>query len=105
MLEDDRGTDQRQRVVLKPASDTPHCAALLVELMAEAGFPPGVVNMVTGSGEEVGMPLVENPDVNVISFTGNGVTGRQIAIATAGAATTAVAGAGRQERDRRHGRR
>src|SRR6187551_185289 len=70
-------------VVLKPASDTPHCAALLVELMAEAGFPNGVVNMVTGSGEEVGMPLVENPDVNVISFTGNGVTGRNIAIAAA----------------------
>jgi acyl-CoA reductase-like NAD-dependent aldehyde dehydrogenase len=70
-------------VVLKPASDTPHCAALLVELMDAAGFPPGVVNMVTGSGEKVGMPLVENPDVNVISFTGNGVTGRQIAIATA----------------------
>jgi alpha-ketoglutaric semialdehyde dehydrogenase len=66
-------------VVLKPASDTPHCAALLVELMHEAGFPPGVVNMVTGSGEEVGMPLVENPDVNVISFTGNGATGRDIA--------------------------
>ena len=35
-------------VVLKPASDTPHCAVLLVELMAEAGFPPGVVNLVTG---------------------------------------------------------
>jgi aldehyde dehydrogenase (NAD+) len=66
-------------VVLKPASDTPHCAALLVELMAEAGFPAGVVNMVTGSGTDVGMPLVENPDVNVISFTGNGDTGRDIA--------------------------
>ena len=37
-------------VVFKPASDTPHCATLLVELMAEAGFPPGVVNLVTGSG-------------------------------------------------------
>src|SRR5215218_1128832 len=70
-------------VVLKPASDTPHCAALLVEIMHEAGFPPGVVNMVTGSGEEAGMPLVENPDVNVISFTGNGTTGRQIATAAA----------------------
>jgi aldehyde dehydrogenase (NAD+) len=70
-------------VVLKPASDTPHCAALLVQVMHDAGFPDGVVNMVTGSGEEVGMPLVENPDVNVISFTGNGVTGRQIAIAAA----------------------
>ena len=37
-------------VVFKPASDTPHCATLLVELMAEAGFPPGVVNLVTGVG-------------------------------------------------------
>ena len=41
-------------VVLKPASDTPHCAVLLVELLDEAGFPPGVVNLVTGSGEAVG---------------------------------------------------
>ncbi len=65
-------------VVLKPASDTPHCAALLLELMHEAGFPPGTVNMVTGSGDEVGMPIVESPDVNVISFTGNGDTGREI---------------------------
>ena len=65
-------------VVLKPASDTPQCAALLVQLMHEAGFPPGTVNMVTGSGSEVGLPLVENPDVNVISFTGNGDTGRDI---------------------------
>jgi aldehyde dehydrogenase (NAD+) len=64
--------------VLKPASDTPHCAALLVELMHEAGFPAGVVNLVTGSGSEVGIPLVESPDVNVISFTGNGDTGRDI---------------------------
>ena len=37
-------------VVFKPSSDTPHCATLLVELMAEAGFPPGTVNLVTGSG-------------------------------------------------------
>jgi acyl-CoA reductase-like NAD-dependent aldehyde dehydrogenase len=66
-------------VVFKPASDTPHCAALLVELLHEAGFPPGTVNLVTGSGEEVGMPIVDSPDVNVISFTGNGDTGRQIA--------------------------
>jgi acyl-CoA reductase-like NAD-dependent aldehyde dehydrogenase len=70
-------------VVLKPASDTPHCAALLVELMHEAGFPAGVVNMVTGSGDEVGMPIVDSPDVNVISFTGNGDTGRAIAVAAA----------------------
>ena len=66
-------------VVFKPASDTPHCAALIVELMHEAGFPPGTVNMVTGSGEEVGMPIVDSPDVNVVSFTGNTQTGRDIA--------------------------
>jgi alpha-ketoglutaric semialdehyde dehydrogenase len=71
-------------VLFKPASDTPHCAALLVELMAEAGFPPGTVNLVTGSGEEVGMPIVDSPDVDVISFTGNGETGRQIAQRAAG---------------------
>ena len=50
-------------VVLKPSSDTPHCATLLVELMAEAGFPPGTVNLVTGAGAEVGDALVANPDV------------------------------------------
>ena len=70
-------------VVLKPATDTPHCAVLLVELMAEAGFPAGTVNLVTGSGDEVGMPLVENPDVPVISFTGSNDTGRRIAQAAA----------------------
>jgi alpha-ketoglutaric semialdehyde dehydrogenase len=66
-------------VVFKPATDTPHCAALLVALMHEAGFPPGTINLVTGSGEEVGMAIVDNRDVNVISFTGNGDTGRHIA--------------------------
>jgi alpha-ketoglutaric semialdehyde dehydrogenase len=66
-------------VVFKPASDTPHCATLLAELMAEAGFPPGVVNLVTGSGGEVGDAIVTNPDVSVISFTGSSVTGRTIA--------------------------
>ncbi len=66
-------------VVFKPASDTPHCAALLVELMHEAGFPAGTVNLVTGSGEAAGMPIVDSPDVNVISFTGSSDTGRHIA--------------------------
>jgi aldehyde dehydrogenase (NAD+) len=68
-------------VVIKPASDTPHCAILLVELMHEAGFPPGTVNLVTGSGADAGMALVESPDVPVISFTGSGDTGREIAVA------------------------
>ncbi len=66
-------------VVFKPASDTPHCATLLVELMAEAGVPPGVVNLVTGGGAEVGDAIVESPDVPVISFTGSSVTGKRIA--------------------------
>jgi len=66
-------------VVFKPASDTPHCAVLLVELMAEAGFPAGTVNLVTGAGEAVGNAIVESPDVPVISFTGSSLTGRGIA--------------------------
>jgi len=66
-------------VVFKPSSDTPHCATLLVELMAEAGFPPGTVNLVTGSGAAVGDAIVDSPDVAVISFTGSSATGRRIA--------------------------
>ena len=67
-------------VIFKPSSDTPHCATLLVELLAEAGIPPGVVNLVTGTGGEVGDAIVENPDIAVISFTGSSVTGRSIAV-------------------------
>ncbi len=66
-------------VVLKPSSDTPHCATLLVELMAEAGFPPGTVNLVTGPGAAVGDALVASPDTQIVSFTGNTQTGRHIA--------------------------
>jgi acyl-CoA reductase-like NAD-dependent aldehyde dehydrogenase len=65
-------------VVFKPASDTPHCATLLVELMAEAGFPAGAVNLVTGAGGEVGDAIVDSPDVAVISFTGSSATGKHI---------------------------
>ncbi len=71
-------------IVFKPSSDTPLCATLLVELMAEAGFPPGVVNLVTGSGGEVGDAIVESPDVSVISFTGSSATGKGIAERAAG---------------------
>jgi aldehyde dehydrogenase (NAD+) len=66
-------------VVFKPSSDAPHCATLLVELMEEAGFPPGVVNLITGSGAEVGDAIVDSTDVPVISFTGSSATGRSIA--------------------------
>ncbi|HYH92446.1 MAG TPA: aldehyde dehydrogenase family protein [Candidatus Saccharimonadales bacterium] len=70
-------------VVFKPASDTPHCATLLVELMAEAGVPAGVVNLVTGTGGEVGDAIVGSPDVGVISFTGSSATGKAIAVKAA----------------------
>ncbi|MBA2374469.1 MAG: aldehyde dehydrogenase family protein [Chloroflexi bacterium] len=66
-------------VVFKPSSDTPHCATLLIELMAEARFPAGVVNLVTGAGGTVGDAIVGSPDVSVISFTGSSTTGKHIA--------------------------
>src|SRR3954468_7370767 len=66
-------------VVFKPSSDAPLCATLLVELLDEAGFPPGVVNLVTGAGADVGDAIVDNPDVRVVSFTGSSTTGKGIA--------------------------
>src|ERR687896_777934 len=64
--------------VFKPAEDTPLCAALLVEMFNEVGLPPGVLNLVTGFGEEAGAPLVDHPDVRAISFTGSLDVGRMI---------------------------
>ncbi|MCS6777542.1 MAG: aldehyde dehydrogenase family protein [Chloroherpetonaceae bacterium] len=66
-------------VVLKPAEDTPGLAVRFVELLVEAGIPPGVVNLVTGYGPEAGAALVESPGVAVISFTGSTEVGRLIA--------------------------
>ncbi len=66
-------------VVFKPATDTPHCATLLVEVMAEAGFPPGTVNLVTGTGADVGDAIVSSADVDVVSFTGSTAVGKRIA--------------------------
>jgi acyl-CoA reductase-like NAD-dependent aldehyde dehydrogenase len=65
-------------VVLKPAEDTPACATRLVEIFVAAGFPPGVINLVTGYGEEAGQPLLEHPRVAAISFTGSTEVGRLI---------------------------
>jgi aldehyde dehydrogenase (NAD+) len=64
--------------VLKPASDTPACMVRFVELLLEGGVPEGVVNVVTGSGADVGHPLVEHSDVKLISFTGHTETGVDI---------------------------
>ncbi|MFV8230014.1 aldehyde dehydrogenase family protein [Mycolicibacterium fortuitum] len=69
-------------VVIKPAEQTPLSTLRLAELLEEAGFPDGVINVVTG-GPNVGRALVEHPNVAKISFTGSTEVGREIA-ATAG---------------------
>lgn len=66
-------------VVFKPSSETPLCALRLVEILAEAGIPPGVVNFVTGSGATVGKELVASKKVRAVSFTGSRDTGAWIA--------------------------
>ncbi len=66
-------------VVAKPSEITPCTAALLGELSIEAGFPPGVLNIVHGRGPAVGQAIVEHPDVKAISFTGSTATGASIA--------------------------
>ena len=57
-------------VILKPAEDTPLTALRLGELFVEAGFPPGVLNIVTGFGDEAGAALAAHPDVDKVAFTG-----------------------------------
>lgn len=70
-------------VVLKPAADTPLVATRLVQVLQEAGLPPGVVNLLHGAGEEAGAPLVRHPDVAMVAFTGSRAVGREVAIACA----------------------
>lgn len=70
--------------VAKPAEQTPLAVARLLELLGEAGVPPGVVNMVCGRGAVTGDALVRHPQVDVVSFTGGTATGRAV-MAAAGA--------------------
>ena len=72
-------------VVLKPAPDTPWCAAVLGELAAHTDLPPGVLNIITSDDHEVGSMLSSDPRVDMVSFTGSTATGR--AVMAAGAAT------------------
>ena len=65
-------------LVFKPASSTPLSAVKLVEVFEEAGLPPGVLNLVTGPGAQVGNALVENTGVNGISFTGSTEIGTEL---------------------------
>ncbi|SON60607.1 3-succinoylsemialdehyde-pyridine dehydrogenase [Mycobacterium simulans] len=66
-------------LVLKPAPDTPWCAAVLGEIIAErTDFPPGVVNIVTSSDHSLGALLAKDPRVDMVSFTGSTATGRSV---------------------------
>jgi len=66
-------------VIFKPASDTPLSAVNFVKLFEEAGLPKGVLNMVTGTGTEVGEPLILHKDIKLVSFTGSSEVGRFVA--------------------------
>ena len=70
-------------VVVKPAEQTPMAAVLMGQLCLEAGIPPGVVNVLQGTGETVGAALVAHPGVDAIAFTGSIETGRRIQAAAA----------------------
>ncbi len=65
-------------VVFKPSEETPICGHKLAELFVEAGFPKGVINVLHGTGEEVGDPLVKHKDVAAILFTGSRNVGKHI---------------------------
>jgi aldehyde dehydrogenase (NAD+) len=73
-------------VVFKPAEQTPVCGYKLMQLFDEAGFPPGVINLVQGTGEDVGDPLVRHPDVAAVLFTGSRAVGKYIQQVAAGEA-------------------
>ena len=69
--------------VIKPAQATPLSTYNLVQALLDAGLPAGVVNIVSGSGSQVGMPIVEHPDVTAISLTGSSEVGRTVGMAAA----------------------
>jgi aldehyde dehydrogenase (NAD+) len=71
-------------VVLKPSEITPLSTLRIGELITEVGFPPGVVNIVTGYGNTVGQRIAEHRDIGKVSFTGSTATGRKIVEASAG---------------------
>ncbi|KAK2795835.1 mitochondrial aldehyde dehydrogenase [Onygenales sp. PD_12] len=71
-------------VVLKAAEQTPLSILYLANLIKEAGFPPGVVNILNGYGRDAGAAIVNHPDVDKVAFTGSTATGRQIMKMAAG---------------------
>ncbi len=71
-------------VVMKPASATPLMAVRIAEVFQEAGLPDGVLNLVFGGGGAVGDPLVDDPRVRAVSFTGSNAVGQRLATRAAG---------------------
>ncbi|MBZ5501360.1 MAG: aldehyde dehydrogenase family protein [Acidobacteriia bacterium] len=70
-------------MVLKPAEDTPLSTYHLTQVLAEAGLPPGVLNVVFGDGPGAGAPILSHPDINLVSFTGSTEVGRIVSQACA----------------------
>ena len=65
-------------IILKPASATPLTTLELAKLTKKAGFPDGVLNVITGTGEEIGNELAKHPGIDMIALTGNTETGKQV---------------------------
>jgi len=65
-------------IVCKPSEFTPTSLLVLAEMAKEVGFPPGVINVLTGYGAEVGEPLIRHPDVGRVAFTGGDAAGRRV---------------------------
>lgn len=66
-------------IIIKPASSAPLTCLTLADLLYKAGLPPGVLNVVTGRGEEAGDAIIRHPDIRSVSFTGEVATGEKIA--------------------------
>ena len=66
-------------VVAKPSEVTPMTAYLFSKIVKESGLPPGVLNIIHGTGASAGVPLISNEEIAAVSFTGSTRTGREIA--------------------------
>ena len=69
-------------VVFKPADLVPGCSWVIVDILARAGLPKGVLNLVMGKGSVVGQAIIDSPDINAMTFTGSVTTGRRVADAS-----------------------
>ena len=70
-------------VIFKPAELVPACAVALVDILARAGLPDGVLNLIMGSGQVVGQSILDDPRLDAVSFTGSTEIGRKIAVTCA----------------------